>query len=70
MIRFNSYNNASEYIYKLGYVLAETHSNKSEAAYFYRHKYSKYKHLYLTKEVGYLNKDSMDRGLVYTLNYI
>ena len=31
---------------------------------------SKNKHIYLNKKIDYVDNDSLDRGVVYTLNYI
>ena len=70
MVKFNSFSSASLYITKLGYVLTDSHSFKTEGAYFYRHKYSKNKHIYLNKKIDYVDNDSLNRGVVYTLNYI
>lgn len=65
-ITFNNLDSARHYLKGLKYFKKDSFVCKNERAYIYKHQ-NKKKYVYLSSKVDYINKDTMDRGVVWKL---
>tara|TARA_R110002020_G_scaffold67682_1_gene177574 strand:- start:34340 stop:34552 length:213 start_codon:yes stop_codon:yes gene_type:complete len=67
--RFTNLQAAEEYLYDNSYKKTESFLAKNDKAYIYKHRKKK-KFIYVSSEMTYLNSDTMDRGVIWTLEAI
>ena len=67
--RFTNLQAAEEYLYGNSYKKTDSFLAKKDKAYIYKHR-NKKKFIYVSSEMTYLNSDTMDRGVIWTLEAI
>ncbi len=64
--KFNSLQAAEEYLFNNKYKQQDRFLVKNDKAYIYKHR-NKKKYIHLSSKVEYIDSDTMDRGVVWTM---